>query len=253
MLVAHRDFLTQVRSIERTVDLTERLIAFAQVAPRHLNHEGAMLRQTVRKMGVAGLQPGLDGAILLLAAAFEKFVGDVIMEFATALPNVVPVYRDLPNAVRSANERLTGLALNGSRSRFSDYELRSFVDNLRGCHVGSTPYVLNGAAMALNQRNVTSTVLRELIGRLGISEVWDQLGATTTLKRWSGRGGAKVAISRAQNQLNELMRNRNQIAHGVAHTTLGAEVIRNYMRFERALARSLVIALERYEASLVKG
>lgn len=250
MLVAHKDFLTQVRSIERTIDLTEHLVTFAQVAPRHLNPEGVTLRRTVRSMGIAGLQANLDGAILLLAAAFEKFVRDVIVDFAAELPNVVPDFQDLPNAVKSANERLTGEALSTNRSRFSDYELRGFVENLKDCHSGNTPYVLNGPAMALNQRNVTSAVLRELMGRLGIHEIWDELASTNSLKRWSGRGGMRIAKSRAQARLNELMRDRNQIAHGVSHTTLGIDVIRGYIWFERALARSLLKALEQHQASL---
>ena len=250
MHTALSDFLTYIKAIERTIDLRADLVAFGQAPPNALNSAGTALRRSIRRVGLVGMQPSLDGAVLLIAAAFEQFVSDVMVAFAADLPNVVPQYRSLPGSVQSANERLTGEALNRSRARFTGYELQRFVDNLRNCQVGLTPYVLNGEAIALNSSNLNPGVLRELMSRLGPQDVWTDMASTRALKNWSGRGGAKVAKSRAQNQLSEIIRNRNQIAHRVGGTTPGPEVIRSYIRFERALARSLVKSLENYAMTL---
>ena len=249
MLVAHSAFLAQVRSIEQTVAITEHLVAYGQAPPGRLNQSAVTLRRSVRSIGVAGMQPILDGAVLLLAAAFEQFVTAVIVEFAGNFPSVVPVYQDLPNSVRSANERYTGEALKSWRRTFGPYNLRRFVDNLRDCQAGKTPYVLNGEAMALNLRNLNPGVLQDLMSRLGINDIWAEVSATPNLKRWSGRGGAKVAQSRAKGRLTELVRNRNRIAHGIANTTLGPEVIRDYIRFQRVLSRAMAKSIEDYAAS----
>ena len=250
MLLAHKAFLTQVRSIEKTVDISERLVAYGQVPPGSLNQNAARLRRSVRDVGVAGMQPILDGAVLLLVAAFEQFVSAVIIELAEELPKIVPVYRDLPKSVQSANERFTGEALSRMRSRFADYTLRRFVDNLRDCQAGKTPYVLNGEAMTLNDRNLTQGVLQDLISRLGINDIWNPVSASRPLKRWSGKGGAKVAQSRSKNRLNELVQQRNYIAHGIAHTTLGSEVIREHIRFQRVLSGALAKSIEDHASSL---
>ena len=225
-------------------------MAYGQAPPGSLNQSAAILRRAVREGGVAGMQPILDGAVLLLVAAFEQFVSAVIVEFAGDLPRIVPVYGDLPQSVRSANERHTGEALSRMRSRFADYTLRRFVDNLRDCQAGKSPYVLNGEAMALNDRNLTQGVLQDLISRLGINDIWEPVSASRSLKRWSGKGGAKVAQSRSKNRLNELIRQRNNIAHGVAQPTLGSEVIRDHIRFQRVLSRALAKSIEDHASFL---
>ena len=248
--MALKDFLARVRSIERTIDLREQLVVYGQAPSRGLHPTATRLRRSVRRIGLSGMQPSLDGDVLLLVAAFEQFVTDLIVAFAARLPHIVPIYDDLPSAVQSANERLTGEALSNSRSRFAVYDLKRFIDNLRDCQAGVVPYVLNGEAMALNRRNLTPGTLKELFSRLGVDDIWAMAGATRVLKSWSGRGGAKAAQSRAKTQINELIETRNQIAHRVVRTTAGPELIRSHMRFERALARSLVKGLEHYADSL---
>ena len=251
MQAALDDFLAQVRSIERTIELRDKLVAFGRVPSKNLDPATAVLHRSVRRIGLSGMQPSLDGSVLLIVAAFEQFVTDLIIAFTTKLPGKIPVYHELPKAIRSANERLTGEALSSRRSRFSQYDLQQFVNNLRDCQAGVSPYVLNGEAIALADRNLNAGKLRELISRLGVQDVWTVVGATRTLKRWSGPGGAKAAESRAKNQLKELIDNRNQIAHRVGSMNLGPEVVISYIRFERALARSLAKGLEDHADSLL--
>ena len=182
------DFLGHVKAIERTLDLRDGLVMFGQEPVRQGAPAIAKVHRSVRKIGLSGLQPSLDGGVLLLVAALEQFVTDLIVDFSSLLPGIVPAYDDLPSAIRSANERLTGEALVDRRSRFSDYERERFVQNLRDCQQGVVPYVLNGEALALVNRNLNATVLEEVIGRLGIGDIWTVVSKTRTLQRWSGRG-----------------------------------------------------------------
>ena len=250
MQIALDGFLSRVRSIERTLTLRDHLIAVGQDSPKNLSATARTLRRDVRQIGLSGMQPSLDGSILLLAAALEQFVTDVILAFTAQLPDRISTYADLPSVIQSANERLTGEALSQSRSRFTAFDRQRFVDNLRNCQAGVVPYVLNGEAIALNNRNLNSNTLRELIGRLGVTDIWTVVGSTRPLKRWSGPGGTKAAQSRAKNLLNELIDNRNRIAHRVEGTTPGPDIVRSYLRFEQALARSLAKGLEDYAKSL---
>ena len=250
MQVALNQFIVRVKSIERTLELRDYLESFGQGSPRNLNPEARAFRRYVRQLGLSGLQPTLDGSVLLLAAAFEQFVTNLIIAFAADLPNQVQTYSRLPNAIRSANERLTGEALDTSRSRFTPFDRQRIVDNLRDCYAGSIPYALNGEAMALNNRNLDSRRLRALISRLGVDNIWEMIGTNRTLQRWSGAGGAKAAKPRAQNLLNNFIDDRNRIAHRVGSATPGPDVIRSYIVFERALARSLVKELSSYAKTL---
>ena len=243
-------FVGQLEAIGKTVDLRDELISFAQASPENLSIPGKELHEAVRQIGVSGLQPSLDGSVLLLAAAFEQFVSDVMIAFVADLPDRVPKYDDLPLAIRSANERLTGEALTNGRRRFEDYELRRFVANLRDCQAGVVPYVLNGEALTFNNRNLNAGTLREVISRLGVGNVWDMVGPIEALKEWSGVGRTDVTQSRAHSQLNELINNRNQISHRVGSLTPGPDVVRSYLRFEQALAQSLAKGLTSHADTL---
>ena len=253
MRVALDEFLSRVNSIERNIDLRDQLVAIGRVPPGPLDPTATALHRSVTRIGLSGLQPSLDGSILLLTAAFEQFVSDLIIAFTANLPDIVPAYGDLPSAIRSANERLTGEALGRSRSRFTEYDRRLFVQNLGDCQSGAVPYVLNGTAIALTERSLNAGRLTDLFSRLGIPDIWTVAASTRSLKRWSGRGGAKTAESRAKGRLKELIDDRNQIAHRVGGVTLGPETIRTYLQFERTLARSLVKGLENYASTLARS
>ena len=172
MRIALSEFLAQVKSIERTIELRDHLVAFGRVPSAPSNPTSAVLRRSVRQIGLSGMQPSLDGSVLLIAAALEQFVSDLMVAFVADLPTKVPEYTNLPHAIRSANERFTGEALSRSRQRFTEYDLQRFVRNLRDCHSGGN-YTLNGEAMALNDRNLTAGVLQDLISRLGIQDIPD--------------------------------------------------------------------------------
>ena len=173
-----------------------------------------------------------------------------MIEYADNLPNVVLHFEDLPNSIRSANEQMTGEALSASRSKFSDYDIRRFVDNLSNCQAGVVPYVLNSEALALNYRSLNAGTLQELMKRLGVNSVWDLVGSTQNLKQWSGFERTEAATSRAKNQLNELINYRNQIAHSFGSATPGPDVVRSYLEFERVLAGSLVDELSAHVTTL---
>ncbi len=253
MRLALNQFLARVESIERIVALLGNLVEFGRLPSGTWDLVGANLHNSVRQIGQSGMQPVLDGCVLLLAAAFEQFVSDLMIAFTDDLPGIVPAYEDLPNAIRSHNEMQTGEALRNRGSRFTEYDLRRFVKNLWECHAGSRPYVLNGEAIALNDRNLSSGTLRDLISRLGMNDVWNAVASTATLQGWSGPGGPTIAGSRAQNQLNELIRNRNQVAHRVGGEALGPQAMLSFVRFKQALATSLVEALEDHSSNLVKS
>ena len=252
MRVALNQFLAQLDSIERIVTLLGNLLEFGRLPSGTSNPVGATLHNLVRQIGQSGMQPILDGCVLLLAAAFEQFISDLMVAFVEDLPVTIPSYEDLPHAIKSANESQTGEALGNSRARFDEYDLRKFVKNLAECHAGMTPYALNAATIALNDRNLNSGTLRNLIGRLGVDNIWAGISSTSTLQSWSGPGGSTVAESRAQNRLNEFIKDRNQIAHSVGGATLGPQAILSVIEFKRALATSIAETLENHSNSLVQ-
>ena len=252
ILNALNTFLARVESIDRTIDLRDRLIVFGQDSPDGLLPAAAELHFAVRAIGQAGMQPSLDGAVLLLAAALEQFVSDLIIAFASTMPTIVPVYDHLPERLRSANENMTGEALSarGYRNRFTDYDVQRFVHNLSSCRSGIGLYALNGEVLALHGGNLNPETLVELMGRLGVPNVWPSIGSIEAMKEWSEQENANTAGNLARNQLKELIDTRNQIAHSVGSATPGPDIIRSFIRFERALSQALVGLLHDYGNSL---
>ena len=251
MRVALRKFVNQVDSIERNIDIRDNLVHFGLQTQESPDTIVETLRLLVRQTGQAGMQPILDGSVLLLAAAFEQFVTDVMIAYAAGLPAIIPTYAELPRSIHSSNERQTGVALIGDGpNRFANYKLQQFVENLRRCQAGNTPYVLNGEAMALNDRNLRVNVLRDLFNRLGIQDIWTVIDASRFLNIYPGLSEPSAAVDRAKNELNEFITTRNQIAHSVGNTTIGPDSLRSHILFKRALSQSLVEGLEDHTRSL---
>ena len=253
MQQALSEFQSRVVAIEGTIDLRDALMTFGQVPRENLAPESATLHLLISEISELGLQPILNGSVLLLSAALEQFVADVIIAFAEDLPRIVVNYGDLPERIRNANERMTGEAISvgNFRNRFSDYVRHDLVDNLKNCQAGKVPYVLNGEALVLHNRNLNPDTLGELTGRLGIRDIWHKIGSTEALKEWATQENAEPGQAIARTRLEELIETRNQIAHGVGNANPGANIVRNFYRFESALVRSLVEVLTNYSGSLL--
>ena len=252
MQQALSEFQGRVVSIERTIDLLDALLEFGQALPESVPPEGAKLHHVVGEIRQAGLQPILNGSVLLLAAALEQFITDIIVAFSGNLPNIVSKYENLPERILLNNERMTGQAIGDDRyrNRFEVYERPRLIENLRNCQAGKVPYVLNGEALALHNRNLNPDTLQELTGRLGIRDLWGKIGSAEALQEWATQEYAEPGNSIASTRLKEFIKARNQIAHGVGNASLGSNVVRNFLRFEIALAKSLLEVLTNYAGSL---
>ena len=253
MRVALRKFLNRVDSIEGIIDLLDDLVHFGSQIPVSSVPTVEDLRQRVRQTGQSGMQPILDGSVLILTAAFQQFVTDVMVEYADELPTIIPTYEYLPDAVRSFNESQTGVALRRDgvfSDRFADFELRQFVTNLKNCQDGNTPYLLNGEAIALNSHNIRSNILKDLFVRLGIPDIWAAIDSHQMLNIWTHLNTHGAVMSRAKNDLNEINDIRNRIAHTAGSQTIGSGALRSYIVFQRALAEDLVEGLERHIMAL---
>lgn len=242
MQTALETLFSRVKTIERNVKRNDLLIDFARSRPGAQNETALRLRRVTRREGTAGLQPNLDGSVLLICATFEQFVSDVVVAFCGRLPLQVPIYINLPLVIRRAHEIRTGEALAGRRGRFTDFERAVFVSNLDGCHRGQVPYTINGEALASTDRNLTSNQLRDLLQRLTVQQVWDKLSRVSALRNWSGRGWVRTR-SLAIDELNRFMEERNQLAHTAGFAVVSSGDVLSYVKFIRALGKAVVTIL----------
>ena len=246
MRVALNMFLSHVDTIENVIHLRDNVVSFGREPLGAVGPSTAELHQLVRTIRESGLQPMLNGSVLLLAAATEQFVKDVMIAYLRQLPRIVPVYIDLPGSIRAANEQWTGEVLTSGHPELGPSDIARFVRNLKDCLSGTMPYTLNGEAIALNDRNLDARRLRVLMGRLGIDRIWGLIGNCVAVKQWSGQNLGNVAASRAQALHNEFIENRNHIAHRVGNVEPGPDLVLRYIDLWKALARSLVESLETF-------
>ncbi len=240
-------FQSELARLKSYLSLTEQVIVFgSSSAGESWPAEATNLRNKIRTFGSRGFQTSYDGALLGLSADFEQLVSDMIVDFLTALPGRVARYADLPDRIRGSNEHYTGEALS-KRGRYADLDRAKLIKNLHDCLNGIHPYLLNAEAIAIPERNLTTTELGAFVGRLGIEGFWQKMGEDVGLQRWAGTSTSGYTVPRIQAKLNDFIKDRNSVAHqGSSTASVGTTVILDYIEYFGALAPALLVVLEQY-------
>ncbi|MFB0873587.1 MULTISPECIES: MAE_28990/MAE_18760 family HEPN-like nuclease [unclassified Sphingobium] len=189
------------------------LFAYSTI-PSHLKAE---LQATINLKG-ASETVVYRGLVLQLYGAFERFVADLAGAVLNVLQGKAARYSDLNESLRNAHtvgsarllSKLQDRNINGVPFNFDNLQL-----NLAACFSDDPKYRLGADAFTALLGVCTSERVDSLFEALGIGKAFDDdLGRYSTIKSWAKNAGARESYKLARDGLNELVRLRNQIAHG---------------------------------------
>jgi hypothetical protein len=184
---------------------------------------------------------------LYLAGRFEFFVRQTVELVASEIASKANGFSDLPEQLRSElKSRTLDIAQEPRRYGYDDIAadalLRSLVAATR---TTTAPLIISTEVLALTEANMKDRVLADVMKRVGVKEFWKDVGKQADMKLLLDTQTDGETTAAAQNRLNEIMDERNQVAHPTASTSFpdpdmvlgSAEFLRGLAQICKSLAR----------------
>lgn len=190
--------------------------------------------------------PLLAGSLLLYACGrFEYFVREVVVAVADELAANAKSYTELPDRFRSELQKRTlEVSLNPRKYGYSDSEAESqlilHAQNLAGTTTVASVEIAS-RVLSITESNMNQRMLADVFRRVSISDIWNDLGKQAALKSFLGKASDKECTAEATRRLDELMRERNNIAHPSGSSSFPApDQVLESTSFLRTLSAVLV-------------
>lgn len=165
--------------------------------------------------------PVLSGSLLLyLAGRFEYFVRQVIRSVADDIASKAMKYSDLPEALRiELKNRTLEVAQAPRRYGFDETQAEALLANLVGnLHGGTGTLNISSDVLSITESNMKDRILSDLMKRVGMTDFWREIGKQAKVKLFLDKTADGETTVEAQSRLNNIMDERNQIAHPTAAT-----------------------------------
>lgn len=199
--------------------------------------------------------PILSGAILLyICGRFEFFIREVVVTIADSIAAKATSYSDVPDRLR--REILTKtleVAQNPKRYNYDDHQAEQFIVSLAknlSSATASGTVEISSRLLSITESNMNSLTLAEVLKRVAITEFWVELGKQAPMRTHLEKVTDKDCTAEARSQLDEIMKERNGIAHPtgtVLFPDLGKVV--DALEFLNVLARVIVDVVQMPSAS----
>ena len=193
--------------------------------------------------------PIFSGSILLyLCGRFESFVKELVGAIVDDLVDKAASYDELPAMLRKVYLTRT-LAINENPRKYDHTPETASVlaselaDNLAGRGESSSSLRISATTITITESNMNPGTLEDLFKRVGISRSWDTLGKQLSLKRHLGEVTDDGCKRAAMARLEEIMKERNRVAHPTAATLTvfpDANIVKEIAEYLRVLAQVLV-------------
>jgi hypothetical protein len=184
------------------------------------------------------------GLILQLYGAFERFVTEITEATLNAVQAKASRYSELDEGLRNAHTvgsarlltRLHDRNINGVTFDFANLQL-----NMAACFSDDDKYRLGADAFTALLGVCTAERVDSVFESLRIGKAFDDgLGKDPSIKSWAKNAGAREAFKLARDSLNELVRLRNQIAHGSADPDVLDTEVEDTAALLGALGKALI-------------
>ena len=181
--------------------------------------------QTVKRNRTIKRRQGYVSSIIVMYGALERYVEESVGEYAQCLMRIYQDYHSLPYELRQRHTRLTieylGLVHEGRVRKTETVE--QIVETLNACLNGAGEARLNARALSLRSANMNWERIRQTMGNVDVTLNERRVLATPAYSRYlSEMYGVQVSemddrgVKAKLEHVDELVRRRNDIAHGVA-------------------------------------
>lgn len=187
--------------------------------------------------------PLLSGALhMYVCGRFEFFVRDVVVAVADMLCASVTTYTDLPEKLRSELKHLTlAVAQNPARYGYKPEAAEAILVSLASNLSTETPISVPSEVLAITESNMNPETLAEIMKRVGIDKVWQELGKQAKLRSHLSVRAEGECTQEARTRLASIMRDRNNFAHPTSSAEFpDVAQVKATCSFLRALSEVLV-------------
>lgn len=199
------------------------------------------------------------GMVLLVSAAIERFLRDIVRSYVSDLCRRKIPFDELPEEIR--RHHFIGGAeylRNAARQEKKDARgmipvpyVRSHDVARRLASVVGTSYELVWEAFADAESNPGPKAITSIMKRLGVAEPWRKIEQHVPMNPYDPLPADGTLANRLNADLHELIQARNRCAHGAAHhaAPLYSE-LEQYLKSLHAIAAGMVAVLEAKQANL---
>ena len=165
-------------------------------------------------------------AVIVLYGALERFVEEAVKEYTDELVKMHAKFQELPEQLRDRHTRLTieYLALLKDGKVHETEDIASVVATLHDCLSDNDRFRLNARAFSARSSNMNLKRIREIMGNLRLQLPARRVVSTPAYDVFLSEAGGFSAkdmsgneVERALDHVDELVRLRNDIAHGVVN------------------------------------
>lgn len=196
----------------------------------------------------------LEGTLVLyIAGRFEEFVRSSIEDICDRLIMRHGSFTALPKAMQDSLIRQTAtVMLEPRKYGHAENGVRSFVATLAAnfANQAGVTQAVNSQCLSITDANMRAEVIADLFKRVGVKDIWKSLGTQALILALFQTVDAGAAEAAAKKLLNELMDDRNRVAHPSGSFDWPAsEKVAHYVRFLKAIATALNSLIPVFEAS----
>lgn len=189
--------------------------------------------------------PIMSGSILLyLCGRFENFVRDVVMTLGDEYAAAATVYEDLPQPIRNEIfSRTLEVAKSPTKYNFDTADAGKMIKTLAESlpPASASGVVIESRLLAITDANMHSRMMSEIFKRVGIEQLWRELGKQAPLKTFLGEAEDSQCTSAASARIDAVMKERNGLAHPTAATTFpDPDQVQDAVEFLRVLSKVAV-------------
>lgn len=160
--------------------------------------------------------PILAGSLLLfLVGSFEYFARQLVSAACDEIARSVPKYSELPTSLKKhLREQTLQVALRPKTYSYDENQANSLLLKLlQNDPDRAGPLSVASEVIAITEANLQSTVLHDLMRRIGLDNFWNDVGKQSPLKLMLGTQSEHDAAAEAKRRLDSLMKQRNSLAH----------------------------------------
>jgi hypothetical protein len=189
--------------------------------------------------------PILSGSILLyLCGRFENFVREIVIAIGDEHASSATSYEDLPNTVRTEIfQRTLEVAKTPTKYNFDSTEAKQLIKGLAdSLHPEpGAKVVIESRLLAITDANMHARMMAEIFKRVGIEQLWRELGKQAPLKTYLGKADDGQCTAAASSRMDAIMKERNGVAHPTAATSFpDPDQVQDTVEYLRVLSRVTV-------------
>jgi hypothetical protein len=183
--------------------------------------------------------PILSGSLLLyLCGRFEYFFKTQVELTAEAIAENCAAFNQLPRKLQESLIKLTAKAAqNSNKYGYDAIQVRGFINILSENFLADAGLnQINSNCIALTESNMRPSLIQDLLTRVNVKKFWSELGKQHRMKQCLETREDNATAEAAKSLLNEIMDERNAVAHPTASTVFPdvSKVLR-YVQFLRVV------------------